>query len=384
MAASGLGSARRYKQDVSEHVAQQYAGLVAETTRLCNMVCLLRDDIANIRSSSTNTERINGILESCLRDFSHQNLADIYETTLRLQAKPHMNIADEAKRFEELKNLVSGWLVEHEIDVLGTKGLLQGGSELVQTDVAHQSFPNVLSSQVSSIETLDQFVISLMRNTVALAEPESDPPLPCFAPYRGNTLSPDSSIDDLQPVAPGCGPPLPRFANAFNSELLLEGSSDDPSDQLSAGFPETSDNMVSGAYSLESDDFVTLLVRNIPARFSHADLVHIWPPEGCYNLIYMPYSFKYGRTTGCAFVNFLSHEAAVSFYRRWQGERLVQAKGKRLSFAVADLQGFSANLTRLVSSEKIYRMKNASHLPVVFDSHGTPVDIRSLMGSCFD
>jgi len=58
-------------------------------------------------------------------------------------------------------------------------------------------------------------------------------------------------------------------------------------------------------------EVTTLMVRHIPARLSPAELVELWPPEDTYNLLYVPFSFKRNRRGGVAFINMVSHEAAV-------------------------------------------------------------------------
>jgi len=49
-----------------------------------------------------------------------------------------------------------------------------------------------------------------------------------------------------------------------------------------------------------------------------------------------------------AFVNFVSHQALLDFYERWQGVRLMEeASAKRLNIAVSETQGFEvANFVR--------------------------------------
>jgi len=112
--------------------------------------------------------------------------------------------------------------------------------------------------------------------------------------------------------------------------------------------------------------FTTLVVRNVPARYTKVMLMKEWPPDGTYDLLYLPFNFKQKRGAGFAFVNFTSHEAAVSFYRQWHGKSLRdQGTAKLLSIVVSEAQGLEENLRHLASSN-VGRIKNPKFLPSVF------------------
>lgn len=121
----------------------------------------------------------------------------------------------------------------------------------------------------------------------------------------------------------------------------------------------------------------TLMIQNIPARCSTEDLLEIWPSNGSYDLLYLPFSKKQRRPSGYAFVNFTSHEAAVVFRKRWQGASLDESKGskrKRLNmFASAD-QGFEENVRRCAAAVIVHD----KYLPVIFLG-STRVDFRALV-----
>jgi len=110
----------------------------------------------------------------------------------------------------------------------------------------------------------------------------------------------------------------------------------------------------------------TLVVRNVPARLSQEQLLQLWPPDGTYDLMYVPYSFKKQRRGGLVFINMVSHEAAINFATKWHGNKIPNISGaKRLDIGVADVQGFIGNLKHLKQS-KIARMHNEQFLPVAF------------------
>jgi len=111
----------------------------------------------------------------------------------------------------------------------------------------------------------------------------------------------------------------------------------------------------------------TLVVRNVPARYTKEMLMQEWPPNGMYDFLYLPFNFKQKRTSGFAYVNFTSHEAAVNFYSQWHGKSLCnQGTAKQLSIGVAGTQGLEANL-RHVAASNIGRIKNLQHMPSVFN-----------------
>jgi len=122
----------------------------------------------------------------------------------------------------------------------------------------------------------------------------------------------------------------------------------------------------------------TIVVRNIPARFSQEKLLEVWPPDGSYNLFYLPYSFQKRRRSGIAFINMVSHEAAVEFTDRWHGQKLADiGSSKRLDVSVAEVQGFAGNLKHLKASN-IKRISNQHFLPMVFKG-ANKLDFKALL-----
>jgi len=125
-------------------------------------------------------------------------------------------------------------------------------------------------------------------------------------------------------------------------------------------------------------EVTTIVVRNIPARFSPTELADLWPPEDTYNLLYIPFSFRRKKRSGVAFINMVSHAAAVEFTARWHGQKLVNTNGAGcLDIREAGVQGFMQNLQRLKES-RIDRLHNASYLPIVFKGKHK-LDVKSLL-----
>jgi len=153
--------------------------------------------------------------------------------------------------------------------------------------------------------------------------------------------------------------------NSASGERLLSSWGDQPKrTPVDLSSTESSTGVVSSPLP---HGVTTLVVRNVPARYTKEMLMREWPPNGTYDFLYLPFNFKAKRTAGFVYVNCTSHEAAVKFYSQWQGKSLCN-KGiaKRLSIGVAEAQGLDANL-RHVAASNISRIKNSKHLPSVFN-----------------
>jgi len=105
----------------------------------------------------------------------------------------------------------------------------------------------------------------------------------------------------------------------------------------------------------------------VPARYTKEELLQEWPPDGTFNFLYLPFNRRLKRAAGYCFVNFTSHEAALTFCSQWHNKLLSAGNGtgKRLSIAAAEVQGLEANLQHLMRCG-IQRIRNTKYLPSVF------------------
>jgi hypothetical protein len=107
--------------------------------------------------------------------------------------------------------------------------------------------------------------------------------------------------------------------------------------------------------------------------------MQVWPAQGSYNMLYLPYHPKQGRTMGYAFVNFISIEAAQEFRVRWHGVNLVpEAHAKRLDIGVAEVQGLCNNLLHMRGSKKMKATSHTKHLPMIFANDGGIIDFQQV------
>lgn len=128
-----------------------------------------------------------------------------------------------------------------------------------------------------------------------------------------------------------------------------------------------------------SPDTLTLQIRNIPARYSQEQLLQEWPPDGSYNMLYMPSTRKLGMSRGYAFLNFVSPDHALAFQRQWHGRRLSDhGRNKHLDVSAAARQGLAETLQGIPPAGEDWRTwrQNGSSFPFIFSgSQAMDIDI---------
>jgi len=126
----------------------------------------------------------------------------------------------------------------------------------------------------------------------------------------------------------------------------------------------------------------TMIVHNIPARYTKSMLIEEWPPAGSYNLLYLPFSFRAKKTLGYAFLNFSTEEAFLKFKDCWDHGRLKRhGRAKPLTMVEGTTQGFWENITILKRS-KIGRIVTDRFRPSVFVASGQPVNLQAIFDLC--
>ncbi|CAE8616837.1 unnamed protein product [Polarella glacialis] len=123
------------------------------------------------------------------------------------------------------------------------------------------------------------------------------------------------------------------------------------------------------------DGFTTLVIRNIPARYTQEMLLTEFIPDGSFDFFFLPYSFKNARTMGIAFINFRTHALALDFQGRWHRHFLQDhGRTKHLDVAAATVQGLEANLDVAAATvqvqfnaKSIARFQRVGMLPVFLD-----------------
>jgi len=111
----------------------------------------------------------------------------------------------------------------------------------------------------------------------------------------------------------------------------------------------------------------TVMVRNIPPRYTQDMLLKEWPNVGNYDFLYLPICIDKKRNATYAFVNFNDSELAEQFYSTWHKKRLQHFSTKKaLDISPADVQGRDDNLLQIVRN-KTFRIKNIHFQPAIFD-----------------
>jgi len=200
-----------------------------------------------------------------------------------------------------------------------------------------------------------------------LGDPQTEPAASLEA-EAGETMRKQS--EELADTSAGenTGEPFGELDSAQNPGVNFGSEGSVPHEQ---SFPEVSSKPPRAL----PPGVTTLVVRNIPGRLTPEKLLEVWPVDGSYNLLHVPFSFQKQRRSGIAFINMVSHQAAVEFAAKWHGRKLASIGGiKRLDVGVAEVQGFEGNLRHLKGS----KIKNDSFLPLAFN--GTQrLDVKSLL-----
>ncbi|CAE8592817.1 unnamed protein product [Polarella glacialis] len=179
----------------------------------------------------------------------------------------------------------------------------------------------------------------------------------------------------------GSSTPFGRSESWADASLVPEGSEWQGETALNAAFEEAACQPTappaagSGtATRLVPDGFTTLVIRNIPARYTQEMLLAEFIPDGSFDFFFLPYSFKHARTMGIAFINFRTHAVALSFQENWHRQFLQNhGRTKNLDVAAATVQGLEANLQQF-NTKSIARFKRVGMLPVFLDESADRLD----------
>jgi len=124
----------------------------------------------------------------------------------------------------------------------------------------------------------------------------------------------------------------------------------------------------SSAYHSYPQDITTLMIRNVPRRYTGAAILQeleTFVKPGGFNFIYLPWDAHRSANCGFFFVNFISAEIAIKTGQKMNGAcwRYVQSS-KGITTQVAHLQGLEANLEHYAGTHA--PSKYDLHAPMVF------------------
>jgi RNA recognition motif-containing protein len=114
-----------------------------------------------------------------------------------------------------------------------------------------------------------------------------------------------------------------------------------------------------------AESVTTLIIRNIPARYTKERVLEEWIPDGSFNLLHLPYDFGHKRYRGFAFINFCTPPHAMAFARRWHGQKLrYHGNSNPLDVGPAHIQGFEATV-RNVQGHLSEKVRGEKYLPSI-------------------
>eukprot|EP00931_Biecheleriopsis_adriatica_P058583 TRINITY_DN3490_c0_g1_i3.p2 TRINITY_DN3490_c0_g1~~TRINITY_DN3490_c0_g1_i3.p2 ORF type:complete len:213 (+),score=58.99 TRINITY_DN3490_c0_g1_i3:143-781(+) len=117
-------------------------------------------------------------------------------------------------------------------------------------------------------------------------------------------------------------------------------------------------------------DLTTVIVRNVPNRYTSEQLVNEAIAAGFENFdfFYLPIDFNTKRNRGYAFINFYSPIIAQQFTLAFHGRQLTRYRSKKvLEIAPAATQGLQENMTKHLKKEHC-RINNQWFRAMVFIS----------------
>jgi len=109
-------------------------------------------------------------------------------------------------------------------------------------------------------------------------------------------------------------------------------------------------NLAEMSNSVSAEPPTTMMIRNMPGRYSQKDLMldlHDMGFFGCYDFLYVPVDKRTGANVGYAFVNFIDATWAARCKEYFEGyyfRRHHHASRKWATVSVAHLQGLERNL----------------------------------------
>lgn len=128
----------------------------------------------------------------------------------------------------------------------------------------------------------------------------------------------------------------------------------------------------------------TLMVKNIPNRVTREELaeeIMTKMPVGSFDFLYLPIDFKSRAGFGYAFINCACEQSVDLFISQFHKRRLACADGvysKPIEVTVARVQGFTANINRLISSPVLFSADEGS-LPLIFNRDQVSIPFKALM-----
>jgi len=110
----------------------------------------------------------------------------------------------------------------------------------------------------------------------------------------------------------------------------------------------------------------TLIVWHLPDTLNLAGVLKLWPVDGTFNYLEVPFSASEKCHKGRALVNFVSRKVAMRFMTRWNGQWVHRSQQEPLEIRVANLQRLR-NLLPRFQNKDIEKLDRHGCLPLICD-----------------
>jgi len=125
----------------------------------------------------------------------------------------------------------------------------------------------------------------------------------------------------------------------------------------------------------------TIIVWNLPEELNLAGVLKLWPVDGTFNYLEVPFSASEKRHKGRALFNFVSEEAAMLFVSKWNRQWLHPSQKAPLEIRQAQIQGIQQLLFRFQGKD-IDKLDHHGCLPLICD-HTLRLNTKSLLTMLF-
>lgn len=124
--------------------------------------------------------------------------------------------------------------------------------------------------------------------------------------------------------------------------------------------------------SADNDSATSVMMRNIPNNYTLEQLLNLMNQHGfysLYNFVYLPIDLKRRCNVGYAFINFVDHEGAVAFHRRFTNFCAWEKKSSKKVCVIqwGRIQGWDAHVQRYRNSAIMHPSVPLECKPAVFN-----------------
>ncbi|KAK3144904.1 hypothetical protein QOZ80_4AG0319510 [Eleusine coracana subsp. coracana] len=199
-----------------------------------------------------------------------------------------------------------------------------------------------------------------------------------------NNMIPQTGGTFIESMSPAhMGSPSPRQRRHMfhgRSRMIPHQSFDSPGERMRSRRNESSPNQSDDNRQFEldiqriargEDTRTTLMIKNIPNKYTSKMLLSAIDEthRGTYDFIYLPIDFKNKCNVGYAFINIISPEQIIPFYKTFNGKRWEKFNSEKVaSLAYARIQGKSALIAHFQNSSLMNEDKRCR--PIIFHSDG--------------